>query len=61
MQRHWCNAERAWLDFESICSWCELTEAEARKEMEEYAESERRFQETMRRVEASARPDITDD
>ena len=30
MQRHYCEAERCWLDFEEKCAWCDMTEEEAK-------------------------------
>lgn len=30
MQRHYCNEEQTWLDFEGVCSWCGVTEEQAR-------------------------------
>ena len=59
MQRHWCNAERAWLDFEGTCSWCEMTEEQAIRQTLET--SDETFRDIMDRVNRNARPDITDD
>ena len=33
MQPHFCKAERTWLDFSGVCSWCNKTEEEGREEM----------------------------
>jgi len=30
MQRHYCDAERTWIDFEGECNWCGMTEKQAR-------------------------------
>lgn len=61
MQRHWCEVEQTWLDFEGICNWCEMNEPQAKRQMQEYYESEKNFKEVMEKVEKNARPDITDD
>lgn len=54
MQRHWCTADRNWFDFEGECSWCGMREDAPQTTDEE-------FRLLMQRMEANARPDITDD
>ena len=59
MQRHWCEAEQTWLDFEGKCSWCEMTEEQAMRQALETSDAE--FRQLMERVNRNARDDITDD
>jgi hypothetical protein len=55
MQRHYCLAERCWLDFEEICSWCEITEEQAKETSDE------QFRAIIQRLNDAARPEINDD
>lgn len=59
MQRHYCRAERCWLDFVEVCSWCGMTEEQAKNY--DNLSGDQCFEEAMRRVMRNARPDITDD
>lgn len=56
MIRHYCNEERCWLDFEEVCSWCGITEDQVGAPM-----TDEEFREMMAKLEANAKPDITDD
>lgn len=61
MIRHFCDAERCWLDFQEICSWCGKTEAQAQQDLAEDRAADERFKAIVKRLEAAARDDITDD
>ena len=56
MRTHYCLADRDWITFEGECSWCGSKEEDVPPAM-----SDEEFREMMRRLEANARPDITDD
>lgn len=34
MQRHFCKSEHTWLDFSEVCSWCGITEEDAKRDLE---------------------------
>ena len=59
MQRHYCNVEKAWMDFEDECSWCGQTEEEVRQ----YAglQGDALLEEIKRRVNRTNDGHITDD
>ena len=61
MIRHFCDTERCWLDFEGICGWCNKTEAQAQQDLDEDKAADERFRQMVKRMEAAARTDITDD
>lgn len=61
MIRHFCDTERCWLAFEEICSWCGKTEAQAQQDLVEDKAADERFRQMVKRMEAAARTDITDD
>jgi hypothetical protein len=59
MQRHFCVEERCWLDFENMCSWCGMSEQQAKHYNE--GTSDDKFRAIMDRLRANAKPEITDD
>lgn len=54
MRTHFCKADRDWITFEDVCSWCGMREDEPITTDEE-------FRALMAKLEADARPDINDD
>jgi hypothetical protein len=59
MQRHYCDVEKTWLDFEDECSWCGMTEDEAKKYKN--LKGDKLFEEIRHRVNKSDDGHITDD
>lgn len=59
MERHFCPEDRTWLDFEGECSWCGMTELDAK--LTKNMTSDEKFRRIMERLEQNARPNITDD
>lgn len=58
MQRHYCEKDRAWLEFEHQCNWCGMTEDEAKNYKN--LDGDKLLQEIMYRVTKNRR-EITDD
>ena len=56
MKTHYCRADRDWITFEGTCSGCGLTEDQVGAPM-----TDEEFREMMAKLEANAKPDITDD
>ena len=56
MRTHYCKADRDWITFEGVCSWCGITE-----EQVGLPTSDEEFRALMAKLEADARPDINDD
>lgn len=59
MQRHYCTAERTWLDFEGECSWCGMTEDEAKNY--KGLNGDQLFEEVIYRISRHKNDGITDD
>lgn len=56
MRTHYCRADRDWITFEGVCSWCGVREEDVGTPM-----SDAEFRKLMAKMEAAARPDINDD
>ena len=56
MRTHYCRADRDWIAFEGVCSWCGVRENEIGAPM-----TDEEFRALMAKLESDANPDITDD
>ena len=54
MRTHYCHEEKDWITLDGECNWCGMKEDAPRTTDDE-------FRQMMAKLEAAARPDITDD